>query len=267
MTEPQAAAPLQFDRAEPPADAPAAFVCGRCGRAIGATYFDVNGAVACPTCRTLLDGERSRGGAGRFLSAAGLGLVAAVAGSALYYAVSALTGYEFGLIGIAVGFGVGIAVRKGSKGRGGWRYQTLAMVLTYLAIVSTYVPPLVKEIRRHDAAAAATEKPFAEPPAGGDAAAPADAAPADATPAAASAEAGAPAEPPSAGGLLLALAMLGGIVLALPFLAGFENVMGLAIIAFSLYEAWKLNRAQPFTVSGPLDARLRGASPDGDLGG
>ncbi len=41
--------------------------------------------------------------------------------------IAALTGYEFGLIAVLVGLAVGIAVRKGSSGRGGWRYQVLAM--------------------------------------------------------------------------------------------------------------------------------------------
>jgi hypothetical protein len=40
---------------------------------------------------------------------------------------------------------VGGAVRAGSRGRGGWLYQGLAMFLTYGSIVSSYVPDLLKE--------------------------------------------------------------------------------------------------------------------------
>jgi hypothetical protein len=251
---------LQFDHAEPAGPAPGAagdLACARCTRPIGTSYFDVNGAVACPACRTVLESERRRGGAGRLLAAGALGLVAAALGSALYYAVAALTGYEFGLIGIVVGLGVGAAVRAGARGRGGWVYQTTAMALTYLAIVSTYVPPLVKELAAREAPAATA--PASADATAGDAAAPASGATAvesDAAP-----DAGVAETAPGAGGAALALLVFAGIVLALPFLAGFENVMGIAIIGFALYEAWKLNRAAPFVVTGPLDARLRGGLP------
>jgi hypothetical protein len=38
---------------------------------------------------------------------------------------------------------------------------------------------------------------------------------------------------------------------AAPFLGGFENILGIAIIAFGLYEAWKINRRQRAEISGP----------------
>ena len=47
--------------------------------------------------------------------------------------------------------------------------------------------------------------------------------------------------------------------MALPFLSGLENLMGLAIIAFGLYEAWKINRATPLAVTGPFDAKAAAA--------
>src|SRR5205085_4370131 len=84
----------------------------------------------------------------RGLRATGLGLLAAAAGCLLYFAVAAITGREFGVVAIAVGLMVGEAVRRGSRGRGGWAYQTLAVALTYLAIVSTYVPLIAKEFQK-----------------------------------------------------------------------------------------------------------------------
>ena len=51
-----------------------------------------------------------------------------------------MTDSEWGLVGIALGLFVGFAVRKGSGGRGGWRYQALAMALTYLSITASHVP-------------------------------------------------------------------------------------------------------------------------------
>ena len=51
--------------------------------------------------------------------------------------------------------------------------------------------------------------------------------------------------------LALALLVTAGIVLAIPFLAGFENIIGIIIIGIGLYEAWKLNRREALTITGP----------------
>ena len=80
----------------------------------------------------------------------------------MYYAITAISGYEFGLIAIVVGFGVGTAVRWGSNGRGGKRYQALAMALTYLAIVATYIPPIVQGFREGAAETSAVEPVVAD---------------------------------------------------------------------------------------------------------
>ena len=82
-----------------------------------------------------------------------------LAGSVLYYAILAMSGYEFGLIAIVVGMAVGKAVNWGAYGRGGWRYQTMAIALTYLAIVSSYVPLIISEIGRQPVAAEASARP------------------------------------------------------------------------------------------------------------
>jgi hypothetical protein len=43
-----------------------------------------------------------------------------------------------------------------------------------------------------------------------------------------------------------------GVIYAIPFLAGFENIIGLVIIAIGLYEAWKLNKRAELNVAGPF---------------
>jgi hypothetical protein len=241
MTEPA----LQFESAEPTTDAPAGLHCGHCRAAIETSYFDVDGAVTCRGCKEAQARDRAMRHPGRFVRAALYGSGAAVLGSLLYYAVSALTGYELGIIGIAVGFAVGVAVKKASRGRGGWAYQGLAVALTYLAIVSTYAPALVGALMAREGA----KEPSAQVAPGG---APA---PAPAPPPGAGVAADAP--PPTFADALVGLGALLALLLALPFLAGLENVIGLAIIGFSLFEAWKLNRATPFVVTGPYDARTR----------
>src|SRR6187549_2956408 len=131
---------LQFDSAEP-TSATAAPVCVACNRALVDTYHTINDKLLCEACRRRIEGDWAAGDAtSRVGKAFVLGLGGAAAGAALYYAVLALTGYEIGLIAIVVGFLAGKGVRMGSGGRGGAGYQAMAVALTYLAIVSTYVP-------------------------------------------------------------------------------------------------------------------------------
>ena len=229
---------LQFDQAEFQDGAPAT-VCGFCGQQILGSYFQVNNAIACEACRFRLQTSLDAGsGAARFLRAAGAGSAAALAGAALYYAISAMTGYEFGLISIVVGVAVGTAVRWGSYRRGGWRYQALAMALTYLAIVATYVPMIIDGIRKAPAEAVAV--------AGQSAGVRSTEATRAAQPAAVPA-----LKPPSFGRFLLVVALLVAFVCAAPFLAGLQNIIGLIIIGIGMYEAWKLNRRAPLIVTGP----------------
>src|SRR6185503_2643828 len=109
--------PLQFDVAENASPdgggpAPDTGTCTQCASAITSSYYQLNGSIICPRCRGQLDvadGSRAR----RILTALGLGMLAALGGSLVYFAIAALTGYEFGLVAIAVGYGVGKAVHKG----------------------------------------------------------------------------------------------------------------------------------------------------------
>jgi hypothetical protein len=51
--------------------------------------------------------------------------------------------------------------------------------------------------------------------------------------------------------LALVVAIVAVIAIAAPFLAGFENIIGLVIIGIGLYEAWKLNKRTELAISGP----------------
>jgi hypothetical protein len=236
---------LQFDTAEPTQASASSVRCVACGDQL-ASYFEVNRAIACGRCKDKAVAARGGSHLPTLLKATAFGLLAAAAGSALYYGVAVLTGYEIGLISIVVGLVVGIAVRKGSRARGGWRYQALAMFLTYLAIASTYVPRVLKALDAENAQSAAAT-------AGGAPTAPVAADPAAAGSAAASATPATPAaEPPTFGGFIVAVGMLLAFTLALPFLGGLENAMGLVIIGIGLYEAWKVNRIPALSVSGPF---------------
>lgn len=226
---------LQFERAE--YEQAAAATCGKCERALTASYFQVNGQVVCESCAHALRMEWTGGSRlGRAARAMGAGLGAAVLGSLLYYAVGALTGYEFGLIAIVVGFAVGWAVHWGSNGRGGWAYQTLAIVLTYLAIVSTYLPPIIEGLREGSEPQAVAASASSGP----------EAAAVEAPRSAAADEAR-----PTAGQFVLAVSILLLIACVAPFLGGLQNIIGIVIIGIGLYEAWKLNRRRQFEITGP----------------
>ncbi len=250
---------VQFERAEYDT-APAPAECAECKQALPGYYYDVNGATVCEKCRYAIESKLTSGsGAGRLLRATAAGVVAAALGALLYYAIAALSGYEFGLIAIVVGFAVGTAVNWGSNGRGGWLYQTLAIVLTYLAIVSTYIPPIINELRTlapEEEAASSNEAGTDAAPAAGEAAATTDAS--------ATGETAAAVEPPSgAAGLVAFATVLMVIAVAAPFLAGFENIIGLVIIGIGLFEAWKLNRRTELTISGPHTLASRAAETAG----
>jgi hypothetical protein len=220
--------------------------CTRCGQPIRGSYYEANGNVVCGRCEAQLKWERTEGSSiARFLRAGFFGALAAALGSALYYGVAALTKMEFGLIAILVGFMVGGAVRYGSRGKGGWLYQGLAMFLTYASIVSTYVPIILKAISEQSKQQATAGGPGPE---------------------AQTAAAPAP-EPAGAGGALLGLvigvALLMALAFAAPFLAGFENIMGIIIIAIGLYEAWKINRRVELVITGPYQVAPAPQAPAG----
>jgi hypothetical protein len=242
---------MQFDKVETagPVAPPA---CARCGNMLD-EYFELGGHMFCRRC---VDGFKGAG-PGAFLRAVMFGGGAALLGTIAWYAIYKLTDSEFGLLGIVVGLFVGVAVRKGARGLGGWKYQALAMVLTYVSITASYVPILIKAAA--DAAEAkdvnkkevATEAPGnAAAPKAGQAEQAQENGPVAATP-----DVQAPGSPLSAAGLVLALLSVFGVALALPFLAGASNFMGWIIIGIALYEAWKLNRRVP--ISGPF--RFSGA--------
>lgn len=235
---------LQFDRAEPAEGGATPLSCAACKRPIGGDYYTAGPQPVCPDCRgALLASLEGGSGFARFAKALVLGSLAAGAGAGIYYAVSALTGHEFGLVAIIVGLMVGAAVKKGAEGRGGWRYQLLAMALTYIAIVSTYIPFIFEAARKHPLPARDPKEAPAEetPPAP-------EPTPAPGKPA------GQPPKELTAGGCILALALVAGIALAAPFLAGIQNVIGLLIIGFALYEAWALNRKARVELAGPFRA-------------
>jgi hypothetical protein len=242
-------AALQFERVEF-ATATATQVCAVCKTAITDSYFAVGGAVICPVCSEKLTGKNAGGAA--FLRAWLWGGGVAVLGSIVWYLIAKLANMELGIVAIAVGYGVGMAVRRASRGRGGWKFQALAIFLTYASIVTSYVPFVIQGLRQAAEKNHAAEQAKSEGKTDDGASAANDS---HAKP-----DAAKPRSKPSAGGFLLACAFILGLAFAAPFLGGASNFMGLIIIAIALYEAWKLNRRIP--VTGPFRvAATPGAGP------
>jgi len=96
---------LQFDRAEPAAGTESGTrACTACTKPLTSTYFEVNGHVLCEACRRGVEAEWNRGGsAGRFGRALGLGILAMIACSIVWYLVLKATDSQWGILAIVVG--------------------------------------------------------------------------------------------------------------------------------------------------------------------
>jgi hypothetical protein len=267
VTDPAAGAPgtpgapspeLQFDHAER-ARPTAGTACAVCKQPITASYFEINGKIACARCRGRILSVWNRGSAAqRGAKAFGLGALAAALGAAAYFGIAALTGYQFGLIAVLVGLAVGIAVRTGSSGRGGWRYQLLAMFLTYSAVVATDSGLIARELRKDLRARVDSLKARGMPDSSARRAAVVAELPA-------LADTAARPRPvrsrPGPLAFLLGLALITTMAYAAPIMIGIASPLHLLIAAFALYEAWRLNRGAAFTVTGPYSVAARAPSP------
>jgi hypothetical protein len=75
-----------------------------------------------------------------FVRVLGWSIFAVAGGASAYRAFAVVTGMEVSLIGIPVGLAVGLAIYYASRKRGGRWFQTLAVVLAYVAFSLTYAP-------------------------------------------------------------------------------------------------------------------------------
>jgi hypothetical protein len=250
---------LQFDRVEPAEGQPVSpTACAACQKPLVSFYYQVNGRAACERCKAQVQYDEASGSAvGNLVRASVFGLLAALAGGAIWYAVRATTGYEVGLIAVVVGIMVGGAVRAGCRRRGGVVYQLLAVALTYFGICVQYVPDIVKAIRDHPAQAQNAPNPTTSKPTSNSATVQVAAPPPASLP-----EAPPPSKHSVAVQILMAVGLLLAFAMAAPFLGGFENIIGIFIIGFALWEAWKINRRVPMQIEGPF--RLGAAAPSGE---
>ena len=259
-TPPPKPGDLQFDRVDTPgggeAKGPAgALRCANCGALIETQYYHVGDHTVCETCKRKIEGQlaaaMARGkGAGAMMRAVFLGLGAAILGAAIYYGVIAATNLEIGIIAILIGYMVGWAVRKGSRGVGGRRYQVLAVLLTYFAVGLAYAPIAFQEVLKKKSEAvsvvARSDTSMSETPTAADTATAASA-------------------PTGAGTTALALLIVLGLVLALPVMAVVgsmpSGILSAIIIGVGLRQAWRMTASTGIAITGPF--KVAGARPAG----
>lgn len=229
---------LQFQHAEPlpaHADDPNVRRCVVCKALIGLTYFHAQGQVVCPMCAQRIQSGQQKPPAISLARALLYGSGAALAGCILYAAVAILFDLQIGIIAIVVGVMVGKAVRAGSRGLGGRPQQIMAVLLTYFAITTSYIPVYFHAMATNPHVRERIKQRVAEH-----------------APAATSAE----AVKPSGAQAIGAIVMLLVIFAASPFFGltrGLGGLISLFIIFIGLQQAWRLTARSEILVMGPYE--------------
>jgi hypothetical protein len=258
-TEPEvqpSLAPLQFDRAvHADPSAAQALLCSRCTKPIADAYYHDGDKTLCTGCgkvrQHMAAADRS---AGTFLRATMFGVGGAVVGALLYYGVMEFLGLEIGIVAIAIGWLVGRAMAKATRGRSARRHQIMAVGLTYFSVALAYAPFAIKEWKKEAKSASVvpdstvTKELVAAP-------ASSDPTPLASTTTPEAATTKQSTDAPTSGGFALALLMVSGILLALPIMAALGSMPGgllsILIIGFGLRQAWTITVASNTDVTGP----------------
>jgi hypothetical protein len=120
-------------------------ICAGCRQPISGSYFKVKDAPVCAGCTEKIRARVPRDSHGAFVRALLFGIAGALVGLALYVIFAIATGLIIGWVSLAVGFIVGKAMRIGSGGVGGRRYQAAAVLLTYFAVSMSAVPIAIEQ--------------------------------------------------------------------------------------------------------------------------
>jgi hypothetical protein len=164
---------LQFDHVIPESSSldtrgSAGVACSACQQLIPNEYYEINGHIACQRCRLAIEATAATPtGAVPFMTAALCGFGASIAGAFIHFAVLYFAHLQIGIVAILIGYMVGYTVRKGASGRGGLRFQIMAVALTYGSVALAYVPIVVLSSNAaqsvQHSAAASPSAPTADP--------------------------------------------------------------------------------------------------------
>ena len=245
----------QFATAEYPGSGD---VCKSCHQAITGAYYRINGSLACERCTTQLNSQLPKDSHAAFVRALTFGMGAAIAGLIGYAAFGIISGIRIGYISLAVGWLVGKAMRTGSRGVGGLRYQVAAAAFTYAAVALAAIPVYFSQISKDKATRPPQAKTApANPGAPANGAETDDSGPSPAT--ATSAEEAKPRMNP-----FKALGLLALLGLASPFLElqdPFHGAIGLVILFVGMRFAWQQTGAPKIAVVGPFQSRAPTPTP------
>jgi hypothetical protein len=237
--------------------------CRSCDTRLTGRYYRINGALACENCAELLKQQIPKDTHPAFARGILFGLGGAFLGLILYAAFGILTGLLIGYVSLAVGYIVGKAIKMGSGGMGGRRYQVTAALLTYSAVSIAAIPIYVAQMVKEKKAEKQTmvQHPLPETPG---AAQQNDPAPRDtAIPQKSPPQAPAAPKKPSMGfGAALGLAVLIG--LASPFLElqdPFHGIIGLIILFVGIRIAWRLTAGVKVDILGPFEQNAPAPAP------
>ena len=252
--------PLSFDNTT--SAPPEAQSCTKCGTGLRGTYHLLGESMICGKCRMEIDDRMTGGtGANRFLRATIFGIIAGLLGAALYYGFVRVSGHEWALVTAIVGLMVGKGVHIGSHRRGGRKYQVMAVIVTYFSLSLAYAPFAVEgamKAARNGTTTDSTTYATATLDSASQKAR-ADSIDAAARAAADSFHANASSGEKAA---LLGFGLVAGFAFLamLPVIVAFGSPLSALIMAFGLWEAWKMNHGElAQSLSGPF--RLGAPTP------
>jgi hypothetical protein len=256
----EAAAKIDFERADLGEQAGEHLACGLCTRVITTEYWQSVGKVLCEPCSELVRATAAAARRGATLGKAFLLGGAAALGCGIGYAIFVgLTQIQFALVTIGIGWAIGRSIQRVTRGFGGRKHQVLAVVLTYFASSMGYLPSVLKAFSNiaaegSDQGAAATTAPAAPAPSSAPTAAGTAAASEMPAPPPRETQPSAPGGLGLAASLVLAALFATLIMLAAPILevsSGFSGLLGVLIIFFGLRTAWRVSKGVEATVTGP----------------
>lgn len=213
--------PVQFDRAEFSSASSTATPCAQCKQPIIQSYYEVNGHLICAQCRDALSQGAGSSRARRVLRSFGAGLGASILGAIVWWGVRKLFHWEVGIISIGVGIAVAKAMRWGTFGRGGRAYQVMAVLLTYSAVALNYTPDMVQALTTGQGTL----------------------------------------HPSNPFGYVVVFILAFVLATTVPFVQGAGNIIGILIIAFGLFQAWKLSARAELTITGPFSVAPAAPAP------
>lgn len=215
--------------------------CSICKQLISGRYYRVNGAMACSACGERAQLEGPKDSHSRYMRGLIFGIGGAILGLILYATFEIATGLIIGYVALAVGYIVAKAIKMGSRGAGGRRYQITAVALTYAAVSLAAVPVYISIYAKSEKA-----KPTAQ----------IQEQPSDTTAADENTTSGPTAKPRMEfGAALLQLALIG---LASPFLElsgdPFHGLIGLVILVVGIRIAWRMTAGSETQIYGPFES-------------